>query len=201
MQNTIEYQGHARSSDAYGCNYLSELRRVLLEYGRPRTRNYLEWGAGNTTVAIATMRHQLGLERLDTIDDNADYLAAIGQQVPAWAGFEAHAADLIGPKLSDRDPELNYAMLPLGWGRQFDFIYIDGRRRMECAMVASLIGHPGTVVILHDYRRARYQSVRLLFDIVEDGPQFRVMRPADLVLARAEAQNVGVRATVEVPAQ
>ena len=197
MQNRIEYQGQARSSDAYGCNYLSELRRVLFQYGRPQTRNYLEWGAGNTTLAIATMRHQLGLERLDTIDDNADYLAAIREQVPPWPGFEAHAADLIGPKLSDRDPELNYATLPLSWGRQFDFIYIDGRRRMECAMVASLIGHPGTVVILHDYRRARYQSVRLLFDIIEDGPQFRVMRPADIVLTRAEAQNVAAHATFD----
>jgi hypothetical protein len=143
LQNRIEYQGQARSSDAYGCNYLSELRRVLFQYGRPQTRNYLEWGAGNTTLAIATMRHQLGLERLDTIDDNADYLAAIREQVPPWPGFEAHAADLIGPKLSDRDPELNYATLPLSWGRQFDFIYIDGRRRMECAMVASLIGIRG----------------------------------------------------------
>jgi hypothetical protein len=197
LQNRIEYQGQARSSDAYGCNYLSELRRVLFQYGRPQTRNYLEWGAGNTTLAIATMRHQLGLERLDTIDDNADYLAAIREQVPPWPGFEAHAADLIGPKLSDRDPELNYATLPLSWGRQFDFIYIDGRRRMECAMVASPFGHPGTVVILHDYRRARYQSVRLLFDIVEDGPQFRVMRPADIVLTRAEAQNVAAHVTFD----
>jgi hypothetical protein len=113
---------------------------------------------------------------------------------------DAHAADLIGPKLSDRDPELNYAMLPLGWGRKFDFIYIDGRRRMECAMVATLVSHSGTIVILHDYRRARYQSVRLLFDIIEDGPQFRVMRPSDIVLTRAEAQKVGAGAAIDLPA-
>ena len=29
---------------------------------------------------------------------------------------------------------------------------------------------------MHDYRRARYQPARALFEIVEDGQQFRVMR-------------------------
>jgi hypothetical protein len=71
---------------------------------------------------------------------------------------------------------------------------------MECAMVATLVSHSGTIVILHDYRRARYQSVRLLFDIIEDGPQFRVMRPSDIVLARAEAQKVGAGAAIDLPA-
>lgn len=185
MENTIEYRGAARSSYAYGPDYLDELVRVFTRYGRPGTRNCLEWGAGNTTVAIAALRQQLAIERLDTIDDNPEYLEAIRRQVKPWAGFACHAAELIGPKQSDRDPELNYATLPLAWVRQFDFIYIDGRRRMECAIVAALVSHPQTVVVLHDYRRARYQPVRLLFDVIEDGPQFRVMRPAPALLTRA----------------
>ena len=36
------------------------------------------------------------------------------------------------------------------------------------------------IVVLHDYRRRRYDMVRVLFDIVEDGSQFRVMRPKPL---------------------
>ena len=31
-------------------------------------------------------------------------------------------------------------------------------------------------IVIHDYRRGRYQLVKALFDIVEDGPQFRVMK-------------------------
>ena len=187
MENTIEYKGAARSSHAYGTNYLDELVRVITQYVRPVTGNYLEWGAGNTTLAIAALRQELGIERLDTIDDDPDYLEAIRAQVAPWPGFAVHPADLTGPKRSDRDPEFNYASLPLAWMRQFDFIYIDGRRRMECAMVAALVSHPQTVVVLHDYRRARYQSVRLLFDVIEDGSQFRVMRPGPVVLTRAAA--------------
>jgi hypothetical protein len=39
------------------------------------------------------------------------------------------------------------------------------------------MSHHETIVALHDYRRTRYQPVTALFDIVEDGPQFRVLRP------------------------
>ena len=53
---------------------------------------------------------------------------------------------------------------------------------MECALVASLLCHEDSVVLLHDYRRARYQVARAFYDIVEDGPQFRVMRPKPALL-------------------
>jgi hypothetical protein len=36
--------------------------------------------------------------------------------------------------------------------------------------------HPDTIVVLHDYRRRRYQPVKALYEILEDGSQFRVMR-------------------------
>ncbi len=164
------------SSERYGDDYLSEFRRILLTHVRPTSHQYLEWGAGNTSLAIAEMRGELGVERLVSIDDNPDYLDAVRQQLSTWNGFEAHCMDLRGPKASDRDPEPNYATLPLTWDRVFDFIYIDGRRRLECALVAAIISRPHTVIALHDYRRARYQPVKALFDVIEDGSQFRVMR-------------------------
>jgi hypothetical protein len=83
---------------------------------------------------------------------------------------------MTAPCLTDRDEGLSYSTFPLSLGYKFDFIYIDGRRRLECALTAAIMCHPQTIVVLHDYRRTRHQSVKGLFDIVEDGPQFRVMR-------------------------
>ncbi len=179
LQTHLQIAEGALSSERYGDDYLSEYRRILLTYVRPVTHQYLEWGAGNTSLAIAEMRRELNVERLVSIDDNPDYLDAVRQQLSTWNGFEAHCMDLRGPKASDRDPQPNYATLPLTWDRVFDFIYIDGRRRLECALVAAIISRPHTIVALHDYRRARYQPVKALFDVIEDGSQFRVMRARD----------------------
>jgi hypothetical protein len=41
-------------------------------------------------------------------------------------------------------------------------------------------------VALHDYRRARYQPVRALYDVIEDGTQFRVMRRRQDLLPERE---------------
>lgn len=191
-ENTIVVGGVTRSSCVYGADYLTELRRVLLQYVKPVTRSYLEWGAGNTTLAILQMRSLLPVDDFFSIDDNQAYLDELVPQLPRWSGFHPVCRDLIGPKLSDRDPELNYSTWPLSLGRRFDFIFIDGRRRLECAFVASQqLCHPETIVALHDYRRARYQPVRALYDIVEDGTQFRVMRRRQDLPAGGTDKNPG----------
>lgn len=176
FSNEIIAFGQPRSSESWGLDYLPEFWRILHQYVKPTTGVFLEWGAGNTTLAIIQWRRSLGIDRFYSIEHDATYLAELVPQFPPWSGFRPLCADLIGPKLSDRDAELNYSTLPLTLEPQFDFIFIDGRRRLECAFVASLLCHPATIVALHDYRRTRYQPMKALFDVVEDGPQFRVMR-------------------------
>ena len=168
--------GETRPVDCFGSDYLSELRRILLRYVKPRTRAYLEWGAGLSTMAILQWRKELSLDRFFSLDDSKPYMAELLPQLPDWSGFRPFTVDLLGTLEGDRDAGLNYATLPLSFGTKFDFIFIDGRRRMECAFIASLLCHRHTIVVLHDYRRARYQPIVTLFKIVEDGPQFRVMR-------------------------
>ncbi len=53
-------------------------------------------------------------------------------------------------------------------------IFIDGRRRRECAFTARLSANQDALVIIHD---SRHQAVLALFEIVEDGPRFRVTPP------------------------
>jgi hypothetical protein len=175
-ENQIRIGNDVRSSRAFGLDYLAEFRRVLSQHVKPVTRAFLEWGAGHATLDILQMRDRLAIDHFFSIDDNKDYLDQLVAQFPAWSGFHPYCCDLTGPIVNDRDQELNYSNFPLGFDRRFAFIFIDGRRRLECALVASLLCHPDTVVVLHDYRRSRYQPVKVIYDIVEDGPQFRVMR-------------------------
>ncbi|THD64226.1 MAG: hypothetical protein E7813_16905 [Bradyrhizobium sp.] len=182
--------GETRPDDCYGSDYLSELRRILLRYVKPRTRAYLEWGVGLSTMAILQWRKELSLDRFFSLDDNKPYMAELLPQLPDWSGFRPFTIDLRGTAESDRDAGLNYSTLPLSFGTKFDFIFIDGRRRMECAFVASLLCHRHTIVVLHDYRRTRYQPILTLFKIVEDGPQFRVMRLRNNLLIPNRLRNL-----------
>jgi hypothetical protein len=138
---------------------------------------------GNSTHFFIDQREALGLGALFSIDHAPDYFSALTQTLPRWEGFHSFCIDLRGPKQSDRDPELNFATYPLSFDTSFDIIFIDGRRRMECALTAAQLCRADTIVMLHDYRRARYQGVRVLFDIVEDGTQFRVMKLRRQLLA------------------
>ncbi|QKC83753.1 hypothetical protein [Mesorhizobium sp. NZP2077] len=176
IENKLTLAGVVRSSHAYGADYLSEFQRILLQHVKPDTRAYLEWGTGHTTLAILEMRDRLAIDNLFSIEDSQPFLDQLLPQLPQWSGFHPICLDLRGPMFGDRDPELNYSTWPLSLKRKFDFIFIDGRRRMECAFMATLLCHAETIVMLHDYRRARYQPIKALYDIVEDGNQFRVMR-------------------------
>jgi hypothetical protein len=175
-ENQLTLGGVVRSSHTYGADYLSEFQRILLQHVKPDTRAYLEWGMGHSTLAILELRDRLAIDNLFSIDDSQPFLDQLLPQLPQWSGFHPICLDLQGPKFGDRDPELNYSTWPLSLRRKFDFIFIDGRRRMECAFMATLLCHAETIVMLHDYRRARYQPIKALYDIVEDGNQFRVMR-------------------------
>ena len=165
LKNEIVVLGKTRSSDTWGLDYLSELRRILEHYVKPTTRAFLEWGTGNSTLAIIQWHDTLAVDRFFSIDHNAAYLAELVPQFPKWTGFRSILADLNGPTVDDRDQGLNYSTLPLTLAPQFDYIFIDGRRRLECAFVASLLCHPDTVVVLHDYRRRRYEPMKALYDV------------------------------------
>ncbi|MDR3418984.1 MAG: class I SAM-dependent methyltransferase [Nevskia sp.] len=190
-QNLLALDGGLqRPSSAYGDDYLAELSRAITQYAPNRPRTVLEWGAGNSTLHMVNHREALDIGSIYSLDSDASYLDAIRTNFPAWDGLHLHAADLIGTKLSDRDPGFNYSGLPLTFGVEFDVVFIDGRRRMECALTAAQLVRPDGVVLLHDYRRERYQIARLLFDVIEDGSQFRAMRVRrEIITARSSTRS------------
>jgi hypothetical protein len=183
-QYTFEFNGVAINAGTYGDDYIPELCRVLDTHVRKEARAVLEWGSGLTTQVFA----DYGASRWDTrlmvsLDENAAYQKAIfgSQEIPRFLKLDV--VGQIGPARSQDDVGINFSTYPLRFLCKFDVIFIDARRRMECAFMAAIMFHPDTVIILHDYRRSRYQPILALFQIVEDGSQFRVMRPRPDVLA------------------
>ena len=87
LKNEIVVFGKSRSSDSWGPDYLPELRRILDQHVKQVTRAYLEWGAGNTTLAIIQWRDSLAIDRFFSIDDNADYLAELSHNFRSGVGF------------------------------------------------------------------------------------------------------------------
>jgi hypothetical protein len=176
-------------SESYGSTYLPEYRRILSQYCRPKTGYFLEWGAGHTTAVMIDHLDRIGCNKFVCIDDYRPYLEKVLESLPARPWLFSVIASREGLMRSQKDPELAYSTHPLTYGEKFDYIYIDGRRRLECAAVSALLCHSQTIIVVHDYLRARYQPMRLIFDIVEDGVQFRVMKMRPELQRLADARS------------
>ena len=161
-----------------GKEYLFEYCQILEKYlsGQSAPR-ILEWGSGFTTLASVLTLDRLSTDyRIFTLDDNQWYQNDVARAVYAKDRIVFTYDQLTGPGRSQRDPELNYSTRPLESGQTFDFIFIDGRRRVECAYIASLVADENTIIVAHDFRRGRYQAMLGLYEVIEETSQFRVMR-------------------------
>ena len=177
MNDTLSHtiSGVTSSSNQYGKDYISEFKRVI-NLASHISGNLLEWGSGYTTRILAEYGANVGCNLLLTIDENKNYLTDVIEPLKEYPFIRGEVLGVTGPCLNDRDQGLNYSSFPLSLGEKFDIIFIDGRRRMECAFVASLVSHRDSLIILHDYRRARYQHVEAMFNVIESGAQFKVMK-------------------------
>nr|WP_312449079.1 hypothetical protein [Brevundimonas naejangsanensis] len=186
--------GKKVNSSQYGSDYAAEYSRIVNQYiVAPRGR-FLEWGAGYTTRILVERIDNLSPELFLTIDSNKSYIDDVVRDIKR-PYLIAEAVSMTGPCVDDRDSGLNYSHLPISFGGKFDFIFIDGRRRMECAFVAALLASEDAVIVIHDYRRNRYQTILSLFDVVEDGPQFRVLR------VKSEIKNSFSKSLADVQAK
>jgi hypothetical protein len=186
----IEYGGEVRSASMFGLDFLPELARVVDSYAGTASA-ILEWGSGLSTLLLAEIAGLRG-GTFVSVDHNEEYARSVVSRIHPPATVRLLTCDLTGPKLGQADPGLNYSNAPASLGLDFGFMLIDGRRRLECLFIAFVLSGLDTVVALHDYRRGRYQAALVLFDVIEDGPQFRVLRakPGLLALTTGERSNL-----------
>ena len=164
---------------------LDELWSIAEASGRPDDLRVLEWGSGLSTLLLADAVNRRANGYLTTIDHAGAYQQAVLAAVPdvqrAWV--QAITVELQGAYHS-ADKARNYATYPLGLVGAWDLIVIDGRRRVECALVAAMVSGSETRVALHDFRRVRYTPISKLYDVLGDGLHYRVMRAKPALLGR-----------------
>ncbi len=179
---SFDYNGSVVRADQYGTSYLTEFLNIIFFFSPRRSApiNVLEWGAGLTTLAMIKNSFALNINSILSLDNNIHYATALQSNISQnWCSVKHW--DITGFCRNQDDPELNYATAPFLARKDFDFIFIDGRRRMECAMMALLLGTGDHTVVIHDHRRARYQPVSAFYDVLSDRGQFKIMRPKSAV--------------------
>jgi hypothetical protein len=175
----IDFRGKRISENNYGKDYPEDFGYILRKYAPRTTGNILEWGSGLTSLITQSMLDEIGARRFTSIENDKEFWLTMSQRI-SDRRVRLLLRELIGPTAAQNDIGDNYTSYPLHACESYDLVYIDGRRRLECAYVAALAAHQDTVVFMHDFRRSRYQAVLGLYEIVEDRRQFRVMklRPA-----------------------
>ncbi len=166
------------ASHFYDNPYLEEYCEIVARYGiRRREAHILEWGSGFTTLAASSLLLDKDIDySITSLDDYAAYQDCVRANLYIDTRVAMILDDLAGPSKSQSDPELNYSTRPLSSRARYTMIFIDGRRRVECGYIAALVADMDTFVVLHDFRRERYQAMLGLFEVVEETKQFRIMR-------------------------
>lgn len=133
----------------------------LLQTCLLKTKVFLEYGAGGSTVLAAKM----GVEVIHSIDSDGSFLEAVRQRVAEFGSTKnifVHYVD-IGPTkewgqpidfaAANRWPKYCVAAWDtlLSQNSQPDLILIDGRFRVACFLASLVLSKPGTVILFDDY--------------------------------------------------
>lgn len=158
--------------------YMSEFIYLIDKYSGSETKNILEWGTGFTTRWLCAIAEKRRSELFVAVDTNAEYLSNVIAFMPQSSfTLEAHAVMEIGDTDDfSQSPAFHYATFPFKYEKHFDLIFIDGRRRNECLMAAAVLLSEHGFVIIHDFRRKRYELGISFFQTVEDFFGFRVLK-------------------------
>jgi len=114
----------------------------------------LEWGAGWSTVYFPTQHPYI--EKWISIEHDPPWVGRLATRVPDNVDLRLFEEKGDGYIFDIFDDEL-----------KFDFISIDGQRRGECMLAASLLLADGGRCLLHDTERQEYHRWFGVFDRAE----------------------------------
>ncbi|SFM79504.1 glycosyltransferase [Methylobacterium pseudosasicola] len=172
-------KSHARADEdaknRYGADYATEFCDLIQTFAATAS-TFLEWGSGETTKLLCQIAETRPAPFVLTIDHNLIYQKTVAELLPRYEFLHLRCFDLQGPSYCQADTFPSYSSYPKTLGLTFDVVLVDGRRRVECALVAFQILSENGIVLLHDYRRTRYAPMMCLFETVYAGNQFLVLR-------------------------
>jgi len=139
---------------------------LITKYMPKNTKNILEYGAGSSTIMFCSYGRLIGVEKFVSVDQYEKYMDVLSGNLTHYPFFEPVVASLdyevgeLGPS------SLSYTSVPAKKAESFDVIFIDGRSRSECLVMALfMLGEDG-VVFLDDYKRVRYSIAKSFYDVV-----------------------------------
>lgn len=176
---------------------MTEAEKAMLMENLGQSRSYLEWGMGNTTLwalSVSTVK------RITAIEGCEPFLADWVRVQDGVAEAEQKKrlrvifADT-GMAAPHSEPSHNWAAIgeayaaPKTLRNPSDFVLVDGRFRVACAITAALLGC-GRVAI-HDYSfRPHYGAMMEFFDLVEAVDTIIILKPKKKInLKNAEARR------------
>lgn len=117
-----------------------------------KPKRIIEWGPGRSTQV---MREECGNDAIIISTEHEQKYAKIARE----AGFASHVFEFDAACKKSRYAAWVLDSFDADVGRQFDLAFVDGRRRVECALVAWMCLRQGGILVLHDSHRWQYACV------------------------------------------
>lgn len=172
---------------------------ALLRKASRRREHAIEFGCGASTLLL--LRNGIGA--LDSVDSQRAWVRRVSDEPDAAEALRTgrlrmHCID-IGPtrkwgyprgeESKARWPRYAQAVWRAALPQPVDFVLIDGRFRVACALMALLKARPDALVAFHDFwtRLKAYGQILPFFDVVGRAGSLAILAPRqDLDQARIE---------------
>ncbi len=194
----VERETLDASGDRPGDSQAAELDFILKKYCGGK-RFYLEWGCGEGTAVLVEHARATRAEFVLCMDHEEHRLRTTEEKVGEHHFLHFRHVPSEETGASQDEQWRDYAAYPSLADVKFDFIHINGDRQVECALWAAHLLADDGIVVLHDYRRRRYDIMGEFLDCVGETSQFRIFRgrrAAGTPLPAAAAKKDGKRAIV-----
>jgi hypothetical protein len=172
---------------------------ALLREASRRRQHAVEFGCGASTLLLLGN----GVGALDSVDSQPAWVRRVSDQPDAAAALRTgrlrmHCVDIgptrkwghpLGDEAKARWPQYAQAVWQAALPSPVDFVLIDGRFRVACALMALLKARPDALVALHDFwtRLQIYGEALPFFDVIGRAGSLAILAPRqDLDQARIE---------------
>jgi hypothetical protein len=173
---------------------------ALLREASRRRQHAVEFGCGASTLLLLCN----GIGALDSVDSEPAWARRVSDQPDAAEALRTgrlrmHCVDIgptrkwghpSGDESKARWPQYAQAVWPAALPAPVDFVLVDGRFRVACALMALRKAQPDALVVFHDFwtRLPAYGEILPFFDVVGRAGSLALLAPRqDLDQARIEA--------------
>ncbi len=130
-----------------------------------KNKAVLEWGSGGSSLFIAER-----VLHLDSIEHDIEWFNKVNFLRPS--NMNLHYVPKNSEELPGHDGTYenykDYVNFPLTLNRKYYLIFIDGRARVDCAKIASLLLEEDGIILIHDYRNPNPIYRRWEYEEVEE---------------------------------